>query len=386
MPSDRRHELADLSAKLSEDMTRLFGNVKPPLARELGNVVRIMNCYYSNLIEGHPTHPVDIMKALSGDFAVNAKKRNLQLEAKAHIAVQELIDRGEAPSPASTRRFLVWAHHEFCTRLPDDLLWVENPDTGERMRVVPGEFRKTFVRVGNHLAPEPEQLDALLGRFEAAYAPDAVAWINRSVAVAAAHHRFLWLHPFLDGNGRVARLMSHAMFREFGQGGELWSVARGLARSVDLYKERLSEADEPRRGDLDGRGTLTDEGLSAFCKFFLNVARDQVAFMHTLLAPDELWGRVSVWCREEMALNRLPPRSDLILGEVVRSGSMARGEAASITGYGERQARSVLSALLARGVLLSDTPKGEVRLGFAAEVVERWLPRLYPAALAEAAE
>lgn len=203
---------------------------------------------------------------------------------------------------------------------------------------------------------------------------------------AAAHHRLLWLHPFLDGNGRVARLMSHAMFREFGPVGELWAVARGLARTVKTYEARLSAADEPRRGDLDGRGCLSDEGLFAFCKYFLEVARDQVAFMHTLLARDELWARVKVWSGEEMEMNRLPPRSDLVLRAVVRDGSMTRGEAALVTGYSERQARTILTALVARGVLLSDTPRGDVRLGFAPDVVERWLPRLYPAAIADAAE
>ena len=47
-----------------------------------------MNCYYSNLIEGHDTHPIDIERALKNDYSQDAHKRDLQLEAKAHIAVQ----------------------------------------------------------------------------------------------------------------------------------------------------------------------------------------------------------------------------------------------------------------------------------------------------------
>lgn len=168
-----------------------MGGVKPALARELGNVVRIMNCYFSNLIEGYPTHSVDIMKALSGDLAGNVKKRNLQLEATAHVAVQEMIDNGKAPSPAATEEFLKWAHYEFCTRLPDDLHRVDNPDTGDRERVVSGEFRKCFVRVGQHLAPSPYMVGVILRRFEEAYALDAVPWVYRGVAIAAAHHRLL---------------------------------------------------------------------------------------------------------------------------------------------------------------------------------------------------
>ena len=63
-----------------------------------------MNCYYSNLIEGHDTHPIDIERALKGDYSDDAKKRDLQLEAKAHIAVQQWIDSGGLKGPATTAR------------------------------------------------------------------------------------------------------------------------------------------------------------------------------------------------------------------------------------------------------------------------------------------
>ncbi len=73
------------------------------------------------------------------------------------------------------------------------------------------------------------------------------------LAMAAAHHRLVWIHPFLDGNGRVARLMSHAMLLELLDTGSLWSIARGLARNVQAYKTHLASCDMGRRNDLDGR-------------------------------------------------------------------------------------------------------------------------------------
>jgi Fic family protein len=60
------------------------------------------------------------------------------------------------------------------------------------------------------------------------------------IAAAAAHHWLLWIHPFLDGNGRVARLMSHAMLLEALDTGGIWSIARGLARNVNSYKSHLA--------------------------------------------------------------------------------------------------------------------------------------------------
>ena len=71
----------------------------------------------------------------------------------------------------------------------------------------------------------------------------------KKFAAAAAHHRLLWIHPFLDGNGRVARLMSHAMLLDTLESGGVWSIARGLARNVAAYKGHLAACDLPAAAD-----------------------------------------------------------------------------------------------------------------------------------------
>jgi Fic family protein len=221
-----------------------------------------MNCYYSNLIEGHQTLPVDIDRPLHDDYAQEPERRNLQLEARAHIDVQRMIDRGEAPSPAVSTEFILWVHREFCRRLPEALLWVENPQSGEKLQVIPGELRTRHVKIGRHAPIDPEDIPAFLARFAEAYGSRMLSKVEKVIGVAASHHRLLWIHPFLDGNGRVAWLFSHAWLRELGIGSELWAVSRGLARQVDRYKAHLAAADAPRRGDLDGRGNLTQGGLN----------------------------------------------------------------------------------------------------------------------------
>ncbi len=194
-----------------------------------------------------------------------------------------------------------------------------------------------------------------------------------------AHHRLLWIHPFLDGNGRVARLFSHAYLQELGIGCELWSVARGLARDVERYKELLMEADEPRRGDVDGRGALSMQSLERFCGFFLRTCIDQVDFMDKLLDTRELTTRMEVWTEEQVRLGVLAKGSWPLLREALLAGEFPRGKAAPLTGYKDRQARTVLAKLVAMGVLVSESKLGSVRLGFPDGVVERWLPTLYPA-------
>jgi Fic family protein len=377
MLPEEAQDLENLATDLVAKASALAGRINPILAAGIGDPVRSMNCYYSNLIEGHRTFPVDIDRALHDDYAQEPERRVLQLEARAHIEVQRLIDRGEAPSPVVSSEFIVWVHREFCQRLPDDLLWVERPKTHERLRVVPGELRKRHVKVGRHVPIDPEDIPAFLNRFSETYNSPLLSKLRKVIAVAASHHRLLWIHPFLDGNGRVARLFSHAWLRELGVGSQLWAVSRGLARKVDEYKSMLAAADEPRRGDLDGRGNLTQQGLNAFCSFFLSTCVDHVSFMASLLEPAELFRRIEIWCEEETRARRLPRGSWPLLREAVVSGEFSRGRATEITGYETRQARTVLNTLIDRGYLASAGPRGAVRLGFPAEIIDRWFPRLY---------
>ncbi|MGM4877669.1 Fic family protein [Bradyrhizobium sp. 956_D2_N1_5] len=381
--------LSDQVLALVEKSSSFSGGLNASLKASVGDFVRAVNCYYSNLIEGHDIHLADIERAMKNDYSKEPKKRDLQLEAKAHIEVQGIIDRGEMPSPALSVEGICWIHREFCSRLPDSLLTIEDPVTKVTIRMTPGELRTRHVKVGEHLAPGPAALPALLARFVQAYSSPMLSKTQRILAVGAGHHRLAWIHPFMDGNGRVTRLLSHALLKELGIGSELWSVSRGLARNVGRYKELLQAADEPRRGDLDGRGTLTEAGLAEFCRFFLEVCIDQIDFMRSLLNPSELMNRVEVWADEEVRAKRLPKGSWRLLREAILVGEFPRARAVELTGYQDRQARTVLGELVAKGLLVSDTPKGPVRLGFPSTVFERWFPGLYqsrPSIVAEASK
>ncbi len=380
LPEENNRELEDIAFDLTSKASSLAGQVNPIVTLSSGNLVRSMNCYYSNLIEGHDTHPRDIDRALHRNFSSQPKKRALQLEAVAHIEVQKAIDEGiDDPSEPLTTAYALWLHREFCGRLPDDMLLVEDPHSHRRIRVRPGELRNDEVEVGRHLPPAAAALPRFLARFEEAYNPRTLSKIRQIIALAASHHRFLWIHPFFDGNGRVVRLMSHAMLKRMGIGSSLWSVARGLARTAERYKGLLMAADEPRRGDLDGRGSLSQSALIEFCQFFLATCVDQVEFMRSILEPSELLRRIEIYVEEEVRAERLPKGAFPLLREGLLAGEFERGSADSITGYGERMARSVVSKLVERGLLVSSSPKGPLRLGFPLAIVERWFPSLYPA-------
>ena len=374
--SRQRAALTDLAFELAQKSAGFRHSLPESLRASLSDLVRSMNCYYSNLIEGHDTHPIDIERALHNDYSTDAKKRDLQLEAKAHIKVQEWIDKGGLKGRALATDSIREIHRRFYELVPDDLLWIENPTTKKRLKVIPGELRDRDVEVGNHVAISPGALPRFLQRFEEVHT--RLGKTETILASAAAHHRLLWIHPFLDGNGRVARLISHATLLETLDTGAVWSIARGLARNVQAYKAHLAACDLTRRNDLDGRGHLSEENLAEFTRFLLTTCIDQVTFMESLVQPEHLRTRILLWAEEKIRLNQLPPKSDSILEAVLYRGELPRADAAGIVGTGDRQARRIVSALLDQGVITSESTRAHLRLAFPATLASRWMPGLFP--------
>jgi len=384
-------ELQDFALEVIQKSAALGSRQHPVTLDTLRELLRIINSYYSNLIEGHNTHPHDIVRAMQKEYDSETAKRNLQMESVAHITVQKEMERKllEEPEVNMTgQKFLCTLHREFYKLLSEEFRVVRNPETGRESLVRPGELREESVKVGYHQPPEHSSLKAFLDRFDEFYAPDRHHGSLKLVAAAAAHHRLMWIHPFLDGNGRVARLFTEAYFHRIPvHGFGLWSVSRGLARRNVDYKSALAQADAPRRNDLDGRGNLSNEGLIYFCRFFLEVCLDQVEYMGSLLRLEELVERIRryVELRSSGLISGpagekgLRIESARMLQEILIKGESARGAVIAASGLKERTGRSLMGKLIGEGLLVSDTPKGDVRLGFPIHAAGWFFPDLYPA-------
>jgi len=375
-------EIVDLVASLAATASTLGARLHPHSASGLADLVRVMNCYYSNLIEGHNTTPREIVHALEDRFENAPERRNLQLEARAHIRVQREIDRefaaGTLPEPASVE-FIHYLHRAFYEGVPATMLVIRGKD--REVTMVPGEFRTLTeheVAVGRHLPPSSGAVEAFMAHFAQRYRFEPLGMGTRIIAMAAAHHRLNYIHPFLDGNGRVSRLMSHAMALKAGIGAHgLWSVSRGLARGLDSrgdYKRMMDHADMPRQGDLDGRGNLSRRALAEFTVWFLKVCLDQVTFMSGLFALDTLVDRMKLYVDRRA----LKPGAFAILEQVLQRGELPRGEAGRVSSLGERTARDLLATLVRDGILGSETPKGPVSLRFPLDAIELLFPTLFP--------
>ncbi|WP_374681936.1 Fic family protein [Accumulibacter sp.] len=134
----------------------------------------------------------------------------------------------------------------------------------------PGAYRRHPVRIAQsaHLPPEfiqvPEYMQAL------------AAFVNEShppkydlIKVALAHHRFGWIHPFGNGNGRVVRLLTYALLIKYGfnvkAGGRVLNPTAVFCNDRDRYYAMLASAD-----------TGTPSGLETWCVYVLQGILDEL--------------------------------------------------------------------------------------------------------------
>ncbi len=383
-----RHQLEALAGEVASAAGSLGARLHPETLQAIAALLRTVNTYYSNLIEGHDTHPIDIDRAMRQDYSGDPKRRSLQLEARAHIEVQLLVEQrlaSEPPTNICAAEYIRWIHAEFYQRLPVGLRVVRAPDGGAERTIEPGAIRDYDVQVGHHIAPPWAEVPALLERFADTYDPAGRDVVDGLISLAAAHHRLLWIHPFGDGNGRVTRLLTDAYLRRIGVGGHgLWTASRGLARQSARYRDALAAADAVRWNSYDGRGPLSLRALSGFCRFFLEVLLDQVRYMGGLLAVDTLAERVRRYAGARTT-GVLPgvvadfrEEAGLLLEHLVYRGSIPRGQIPKLLRPEAWTSRRVVRVLADEGFIESASTRAPLRLRFPAHAAPYLFPGLFP--------
>lgn len=360
------------------------GRADASVMQVLAPFLRGMNSYYTNKIEGQHTLPSQLSSALRKEFSGDAQVARKQRVALAHIDAELWAEQRWAD--ASWRdlfepQVLLELHSQLFAPLADaDRMLIDNTVMQS------GQWRtaKQQVKVGQHEAPDAASLAAFLQRFADFYKSTRSGELA-VVAIAAAHHRLAWMHPFPDGNGRVARLHSHILLARMGLTNGIWSPLRGLARTQAQYYEHLAGADQPRHGDLDGRGNLSEKKLIAFIDYFLDVCIDQARFMTTMLNMQTMRERIRACLAFESAAlgGGIRRDAELPLYTLFIHGAMERGEFKQTTGLAMRSAERLLSALLARGLVRSDTPKGKLIFGVPHHALRFYFPSLWPEAEAQ---
>jgi len=363
----------------------LIGTYNINIINELKVLLRKVNSYYSNKIESEGTHPIDIEKAMRKDYSTDEKSKNLQLLSLAHIQTQNFVEKyclNTNNSPYS-KEFILDIHKEFYSQNGlESFLEIKSNDTFIKM--IPGEFRQQNVSIGNHISPAFNDLNINMDRYSNFYKPNKnYTQALKLIYALSSHHRLVWIHPFLDGNGRTSRLALDGCLVNMNLDGYgLWNISRGLARDSEKYKYNLALADTPRLNDLDGRGALSTKELKKYVNFMLDTALDQVLYMKENLQLSTLSSRIEsyvLFSQQGMYKTApLPKHSNILFKELLVSGELSRGDIKNIIGTKDRVASSLIKDLIDIDYLKSDTPRGKIRINFNAHFATQLFPELIP--------
>ncbi len=350
-------EILELAEQVPFQAGKLSAIVAPQMVRRVGGLLRVTSSFYSNLIEGQFTEPVTLAPT-----APRRNRKELTELAVTHIGTQQAFERA-----LSLHDKLPWAamfSSAFVSRLHKRLFQGASSDQlhlSDSSQLVPGQLRDVAgqeVLVGNHAAPSSHSVTPMLSRMQQVYGrlPDAR---SRLLAVMAYHHRLAWVHPFVDGNGRTGRLLTHLQLQKLGLVSPLWSLSRGLARQQDTYYARLANADKPRRGDLDGRGQLTQAGLFEFVGFMLETCLDQMRYTEQALNVSNMRERLHTIFAWDERIKRagLKPEAARALHILLTQGVLSRADFKIFTGLSDRVATDQLRSLVQLGLVESATPK-----------------------------
>jgi Fic family protein len=372
-PAIRERETA--VARLSGELS---GRLPPPTRAALAQCLGGINSYYSNLIEGQGTRPIEAERALKRSLAERPKTRagDLAVLAIAHIETERWMRqhlRDDATVDVAGVAFIRELHRQFVSRLPEAMRIVTG-HKGETAINVPGELRERYVDVGAHIPPAPEEVPGLLAAF-------AESWklLPKTPAhILLAHHRFAWIHPFLDGNGRIARLLTTAMLARQGLDADgLWSLSRGLAKRKDRYYEVLAQADAERQGDYDGRGLLSQKAAVSFVDFMLDTCEDQIRFMTERLAIEHVKDRMARFCAERKLVMGRDERAAPLLIEALFMGRLERGAPGRLLGLGERTARKIVAECVDDGLLTATSTRADLTPVFPVYAAAYLFPHLF---------
>lgn len=358
----------------------LAGRLAEETSNQLAGLLRITNTYYSNLIEGHRTEIAELQAARS--VPTRARKELKEL-AVHHMTQQEVMERSlrmrrpEAFSAMFAPELISTTHYRlFKAATPSELT------LGDGRIMVPGRLRSREdeqVQVGMHIAPAASAVLPMLDHLQLNYG--RIKDPRRQlIAALANHHRLALVHPFLDGNGRVTRMLTHLQLVYLGLKPTLWSLSRGLARRQDDYYRFLAMADRPREGDYDGRGQLSQRHYFNFIEFMLDVCHDQVEYMTAALNTSRLREQVShaFLSNPELRHAGIKSTSAAAVLALLTQGAMPRAEFKLFTGLTDRLASEELGRLVGVGIVRSSTPKARtVEIGLPARFAALIFPDLH---------
>lgn len=339
----------------------LQGTTPLPVFVQLKQVFHQLESLASARIEGNHTTLADFVDAA----VAPAGTRSEQLQEIDNIdAAMENVEAAVAPGALITEHLLRGLHATTVAGLARE---------GDR---TPGAYRNGSVQIAQaeHLPPEAVRVPE--------YMAELVAFINRADApkydlmkVALAHHRFAWIHPFSNGNGRVVRLLTYALLLKYGfrvsiqQGviGRLLNPAAVFCADRSRYYAMLAEADKG-----------TDAGLEAWCTYVLRGVRDELNKLDRLADYQHLQVRILLpavaYARERQLVTA---QEATVLNATVKAGVVKAGDLEdALPGLTTHQRTYQIRKLVESGMLQPIRPNArQYAIGFSHNLLLRGVVR-----------
>ena len=248
-------DLTGLIMDLDHLRKKVLGGTTPPhIFFQIKNIFHIIESIGSARIEGNHTTLIDyidskIAPSPSTETEPIIEIRNME-------SALDFIDKS-IDDTSINRIFLSELHKQVVGGL-----------TAEGSKN-PGEYRQKEVKIAGatHLPPDYMQVNS--------YMEELFNFINRDdpsqfdlLKTTIAHHRFAWIHPFDNGNGRTVRLLTYAMLVKQGfkvHMGRIINPTAVFCSDRDKYYKNLARADI---GD--------DQGILNWCEYVLAGLKTEV--------------------------------------------------------------------------------------------------------------
>jgi Fic family protein len=266
-PSFGSH-LTDLIIELDHlRKKRLGGSTHPKVFFQLKHIFHTLESIGSARIEGNNTTIAEFIetKLVEAETIPSGIKEIQNIEK-----AMAFIEQTAKDNPID-RAFISEMHKMIVDGLSPD----------KEGDATPGEYRKRNVKIGrsSHVPPDWLRVDD--------YMNELIEFINHNdgskydlLKVAIAHHRFVWIHPFGNGNGRTVRLFTYAMMIRLGfnvSKGRILNPTAVFCSNRGIYYRKLSGAD-----------TGIDIGILAWCEYVLEGLQEEIKKIDKLLDYDFL--------------------------------------------------------------------------------------------------
>ena len=363
-----------------------FENALHPIA--FGRILELiipMNIYYTNLIENVDTNPIDIHNAiLSKEQLSDSSYRDRISDSEILIDLEKSLLKSivlESEKKAYLSfDFIQKLHEQFFENVPSEKRFVLSTQD-EPIKIEPGKFREMGAKVHKHVAPVPEDIPSLMLHFQNMYGTTRFhSKIERLMNIAAQHHRLLYIHPFMDGNGRTTRLQTDVALFSEGLSNGLWMPSRGFARGLETYREKLSEADLTKTNASDGKGVLSQRKLDEFCDFFFDVCIDQMEFMSDKLKVGTLQDNYENMLNYFVSKKAFPSEAILPLKHAFEFGQIKKIDFQRLYGKSDKPAKELGKKLVSLGFLRENRKdvKKPYEIGLPIHAALFLFPEMYP--------